>query len=107
MAKATAPVPGPETHNAVVANSEPERDQDGFVAQPVANKSVSGPFLRGYSDIGTTREVTRQDFESVGIVQETLVFDWLKGYKIPLEGINPDAVDYLVKNEYGFSVVDE
>ena len=108
MARQSAPVPGPETHpDAEIASNSLERDDDGFVSQPVAEKKVAGPFLRGYSDIGTTREVTRRDFASVGIEQETLTFDWLKGYKIPLAGINPEAVDYLVENEYGFSVVDE
>lgn len=80
--------------------------EDGFAEQPVAPKQ-KGPFLVGKSDIGTHREITRKDFASVGIQQDTLVFDWTNEFRIPLEGINPAAVSFLVENEYGFSVSDE
>lgn len=83
-------------------------DQDGFIAQPTASRHPGkGPFLVGISDVGTQRHITRADFASVGIDQETLVFDWLEGFKIPLSRINPDAVTFLTENEYGFSVSDE
>ena len=80
---------------------------DGFIRQPVAEKTQKGPFLVGKSDIGTNRVVTRADFASVGIDQDTLDFSWLNGFKLPLAGINPEAVDFLTQNEYGFSVSDE
>lgn len=105
--KAEAPVPGPEKAE---AGAEPatETDNSGFVSQPVAVRSVGeGPFLKGISDIGTHREITKADFEALGIEQDTLTFSWMDGFKLPLEGINPEAVDYLVKNEYGFSIVNE
>lgn len=97
---------GPETPVISEAGQTPVDDQ-GFVAQPVEKSPGKGPYLRGASDIGTHREITRRDFESLGIDQDTLVFDWKKDYKLPLEGINPEAVKYLTENEYGFSVVDE
>lgn len=110
MATAKAPselpqqTPEPQSS---VANEE-NRGEDGFLKQPtVGREAVKGPFLVGKSDIGTQRRVTRADFESVGIDQDTLIFDWRDGYKLPVEGINPAAVKYLVNREYGFSVVDE
>lgn len=80
---------------------------DGFAEQPVAKSTEKGPFLVGRSDVGTHREITRRDFKSVGIDQETLLFDWRKDFKIPVKNINPEAVKFLTENEYGFSVVDE
>lgn len=82
--------------------------EDGFIVQPVAHRSVGkGPFLIGKSDIGLERRVTAADFASKGIVQDTLLFDSTNGFRLPLEGINPEAVTFLVDNEYGFSVSDE
>ena len=87
---------------------EDKTDSDGFIAQPTAAKHVGkGPFLIGISDIGTERTISRADFASVGIDQDTLTFDWLSEYKLPLAGINPEAVKFLTENEYGFSVSDE
>lgn len=110
MATAKAPSELPQQTSepqSSVAN-EPNRDSDGFVSQPVADgQKAKGPFLVGKSDIGTQRRVTREDFASVGIDQDTLIFDWRDGFKLPIEGINPEAVRYLVNREYGFSVVDE
>lgn len=86
---------------------EDNRGEDGFIQQPVAQTTQKGPFLVGKSDIGTNRVVSRADFASVGIDQDTLDFSWTNGFKLPLAGINPEAVKFLTENEYGFSVSDE
>lgn len=103
----TGPLVASDPMEPVGASTEPDLDKDGFVAQPVIKRSKNGPFLVGASDIGTQRVISKADFASVGIVQETLTFDWQTGYKLPVAGINPKAVKYLVENEYGFSVSDE
>lgn len=105
-------ISGPNVAEGEVANSAPEvsgsqTGEDGFVQQPVAKNTKKGPFLRGVSDVATQREITTRDFESLGIDQTTLTFDWKDDFKIPLAGINPKAVEHLVENEYGFSIVDE
>ena len=101
---APSELPKPEAPaNLSVANDE-DIDEDGFIRQEVFVNDQKGPFLIGRSDIGTSRRVTTAEFASVGIQQETLIFEWKNGYRLSLEGINPAAVDYLVEHEYGFSV---
>lgn len=104
----TPPIPGPESAPAAPTGlSAPAAADDGFVPQPVAKTHEKGPFLKGVSDIATTRRITEADFSSVGIKQTTLEFDWKNGYKIPLSKVSKEAVEFLTENEYGFSVVDE
>lgn len=91
------------------ASTDVEIDADGFIKQEVVDPVPHGrgPYLRGISDVGTQRVVTEADFKSVGINQKTLTFDWTKDFKIPVSEINPEAVEFLVKTEYGFSVVND
>ena len=99
------PGEGPQT------SEKPDNDgrgEDGFIQQPIAEvRKEEGPFLIGISDDAVERRVTEADFASVGIQQSTLVFEWKKGYRLPLKGINPVAVQFLVDKEYGFSISDE
>jgi hypothetical protein len=107
VAKKEAPVPAPEVVEAGAVVVAATGDA-GFQPQPVKVKvQAKGKFLVGRSDIGTDREVTTADFASLGIEQQTLNFNYFNQFKLPLEGINPKAVEYLVENEYGFSVVEE
>ena len=103
-APSTLPEPTAEPANSV---PDDEFDDEGFIKQQTAQNVEKGPFLVGISEIGTERRITRQDFASVGIEQDTLIFEWKRGYKLPLEGINPAAVEFLCATEYGFSVSDE
>ena len=105
--KAPAQLPEETTPAPTESNSEPKLDENGFIAQETAKEHRQGPFLVGRSDIGTVRRVTEADFASVGIQCRTLEFNWLEGYRIPLRQIPQEAVDFLVANEYGFSISDE
>lgn len=111
MATAKAPNQLPEETTPPVSSvaNEPNRDEDGFIQQESVgdHHKPKGPFLVGKSDVGTDRVVTREQFKSVGIDQDTLTFSWESEFKLALTGINPEAVQFLVDKEYGFSVVDE
>ena len=100
--------PGTQPNTGEHKPDNDNRDEDGFISQPVAEpKKEDGPFLVGRSDDATQRRVTEADFASVGIQQSTLVFEWKNGFRLPLKNINPAAVEFLVEKEYGFSVSDE
>lgn len=105
--KAPSELPQQKEAGKAPAPVEPETDVDGFIAQETKKDHRKGPFLVGRSDIGTVRRVTQQDFQSVGIDCRTLEFKWLEGYKLPLDSIPPAAVEFLLDNEYGFSISDE
>lgn len=104
---APSSLPKPTTDTANSVANDDEFDEDGFIKQEVVKHTQNGPFLVGISDVGTARRITRQDFASVGIEQDTLVFEWKNGYRLPLAGINPAAVEFLCATEYGFSVSEE
>ena len=109
MATSKAPAQLPEESKPapIQTNSGPELDAEGFIAQETAKEHRQGPFLVGRSDIGTVRRITEAEFASVGIQCRTLEFNWLEGYRIPLRQVPKEAADYLVANEYGFSISDE
>lgn len=101
-------VTGPEVAKVEKVEQTVEIADDGFVQQPVAEKkSEKGPFLRGISDVALIRRVTRQDFEAIGIDQDSLEFSWVNDFKIPLSQVSKEAAEWLVANEYGFSIVEE
>ena len=101
-------VTGPEVAKAQKVEQKVEIADDGFVQQPVAkSKNEKGPFLRGISDVALIRRVTQQDFAALGIEQGTLEFSWGNDFKIPLSQVSEEAAEWLIANEYGFSIVDE
>lgn len=105
--KAPAQLPEETAPAPIQTDSGPELDENGFIAQETAKEHRQGPFLIGRSDTGTVRRITEAEFASVGIQCRTLEFNWLEGYRIPLRQIPKPAVDFLVANEYGFSISDE
>ena len=109
MATGKAPATLPAETKPAQTESTPtsDYDGDGFVPQETAKDHRQGPFLVGRSESGTVRRITEADFASVGIECRTLEFNWLEGYRIPLRQVPQAAAEFLVANEYGFSISDE
>ena len=109
MATGKAPAQLPQESAPAPAQTAPQSDidADGFIAQETVKEHRQGPFLVGRSESGTVRRITEADFASVGIQCRTLEFNWLEGYRIPLRQVPQEAAEFLVANEYGFSISDE